>query len=718
MLIWLRQLSIRAKLMWLVLALLIIPWMGARYVQEMKNFLLRGQKDAMLLTASGIATVLNDRTELFAPDTGVPELLGGKSDLFADQLTRPIHLDGESGDWNGQLETPAAPNSTGMRRESADPASHSLRYLVGYRGHYLYVLLQVTDQRRIWRDRSIRRLDTSDQVRMVIQQPGSSPSRYLLVAEGSGPMSIYLMDEAWQYPLTGEAITFFRAALAETGEGYNVELRIPRYFFGPLTRLGFTVVDVDDPVTRKIAGTLSTFPEPRENPPGRVLLRSPELEKILHGLDRPGSRIWVLDRSQRVRAVVGELSDPPRSDDAEQEGKGWLRKKIDALLKRPVKRFEDLPRTAPNRPDPIFTKVLKGIPQTGTRPSVDGKAEIVMAGYPIRSGDEILGAVVVEQSSNVILALQHRLLRRVTTATLLVFAFVAATLFIFAWRLTVRIRRLHSTTEKAISPEGRVREEKIPDRTYPADELGDLGRSITGMLRRLSGYTRYLEGMPDTLAHELNNPLNVVSSSLQNLQVEQPEVAGNRYLQRAQNGVDRLRSILNNLTEAANLEEAMWGEEKERLDLAALLGDYIDGLQLSHPEYRFELRVENSPLIVEGAPDHLAQMMDKLMDNAVEFSEAGSVIEVVLRRTGGRAEISVLNEGPELPPNMREKLFDPMVSLGKKHAKQSHLGLGLFVVRLITQFHQGEVWAENRTDVPGVKVTVSLPLALRARNGE
>ncbi|MEA3291986.1 MAG: ATP-binding protein [Pseudomonadota bacterium] len=707
MLTWLRQLSIRAKLMWLVLALLIIPWMGTRYVQEMKEFLLRGQKDAMLLTASGIATVLNDRTDLFAPDTGVPELLGGKNDLYADQLSQLIHLDGESTDWSDLLGDPAkANNGALMQRASADPDSLALRYLVGYRGRYLYTLLQVTDPQRVLRDPAIRRLDTSDQIRMVIQQPGSTPSRYLLVTEEPGPMSIYLMDEAWQYPLSGDPVTLFKAALGETPHGYTVEVRIPRYFVGPLTRLGFTVTDVDDAGSREIVHTLSTFPDPEENQPGRVLLHSPELEKILHGLDRPGSRIWVLDRKQQVRAVVGALSLSDRGEE-----RGWLQQRLDTLLKRPVKQFQDLPSEAPNRPDQIFTEVLKGAPQTGTRPSVDAKAEIVMAGYPLRSGDEILGAVVVEQSSNVILAQQHRLLRRVTTATLLVFAFVAATLFIFAWRLTVRIRRLHSTTEKAISPEGKLREEEIPSRVYPADELGDLGRSITSMLKRLAGYTRYLEGMPDTLAHELKNPLNVVSSSLQNLQMEQPEVADNRYLQRAQNGVNRLRGILNNLTEAANLEEAMWGEEKERLDLAELINGYLEGLLVSQPEYRFGLRVENSPLLVDGAPDHLAQMLDKLLDNAVEFSGPGTKIDLVLRRNGDRAEISVLNEGPELPPDMREKLFDPMVSVGKKHAQQSHLGLGLFVVRLIADFHQGEAWAENRTDLQGVKVTVSLPLA-------
>ena len=52
-----------------------------------------------------------------------------------------------------------------------------------------------------------------------------------------------------------------------------------------------------------------------------------------------------------------------------------------------------------------------------------------------------------------------------------------------------------------------------------------------------------------------------------------------------------------------------------------------------------------------------------------------------------------------------------MISVGTKNAQRSHLGLGLFIVRLITEFHGGSVWADNRQDVEGVVVTLSLPLS-------
>jgi dedicated sortase system histidine kinase len=552
---------------------------------------------------------------------------------------------------------------------------------------------------------------------MLIQPPYGELEHYLLVAAEPGRMSAFLVDDEWKFPLDGQDVSDFTAELAETEWGYRIELRIPRDVLGYRTRIGFFAADVDDAETRQISNVLSTSPQISGEEPGQILITSPELTKILKGLDRPQSRIWILDKQQRVRAVVGGLSATIPQVPAIEEDQNWLirfyqntRGHIDALLKRPPAQFIDISPEVTHRPDKIFTAILKGEPRVEQRPSLDEKAEIVVAGYPIRSGDGILGAVIVEQSSHAILALQYQLLRSLTAVTILVFVFVLLILFIFAWRLTVRIRRLSNATEKAITAEGRVLENRIPARNYPRDELGDLGRSITSMLKRLSGYTRYLEEMPDTLAHELNNPLNVVSSSLQILQSDVPGIDQNKHMQRAQNGVNRLRIILTNLTEAANLEEAMRDEVKEPVDLSSLVSECVDGYRGIHPDHEFLLQNNASPLVVECSPDHLAQMLDKLVDNAVQFSQPGSPIIVKTQKNQEYAEIAVLNEGPEIPENISDRLFDPMFSYGKTNAKYSHLGLGLFVVRLIAEYHQGEAWAENRIDRTGVGVTVSIPV--------
>ena len=721
----LRRLSIRTKLIWIVLALLVIPWMGYYYALEMKRFLVQGQKNALLLTANGIATVLNDRSDLFNPETGVPEVLGEQNDLYAHELESLIQLDGQAADWASVQQN--ASYYTGDELLSCgvdyDPDSFSLKNVIGYYENFLYALFEVSDSDLIYRDLELISLDSSDQIRMLLQLPNGELEHYLLIAAEPGRMSIFLVDEDWKLPLEGDDVTDFTAELAPTEWGYRIELRIPRNVIGYRSRIGFFAVDVDDPESREIKSIISTAPQHSGEEPGQILITSPELEKILKGLDRPQSRIWILDNLQRVRAVVGGLSTSTPTDttadtDSEPVVADSLiaslhqnvQRHIDNLLKRPPTQFTDISPEVTHRPDKIFTTILKGTPRVEERPSLDQKTEILVAGYPIKSGENIMGAVIVEQSSHAILALQYQLLRSLGLVTILVFFFVLITLFVFAWRLTVRVRRLHNTTEQAITPEGRVLEEKIPKRIYPRDELGDLGRSITSMLTRLSGYTRYLEGMPDTLAHEMNNPLNVVSSSLQILESHMPEIRGNKHMQRARNGVNRLRIIVTNLTEAANLEEAMRDEIKQPVNLPALISEFVDGYRGSHPDQEFRLETTSTPLIVESSPDHLAQMLDKLIDNAVQFSEYHKPIIVRTAKNDDCVEITVLNEGPELPDRISERLFDPMVSYGKTNAKHSHLGLGLFVVRLIAEYHKGQAWVENRKDTSGVAVTVSIPL--------
>jgi two-component system, OmpR family, sensor histidine kinase ChvG len=108
----------------------------------------------------------------------------------------------------------------------------------------------------------------------------------------------------------------------------------------------------------------------------------------------------------------------------------------------------------------------------------------------------------------------------------------------------------------------------------------------------------------------------------------------------------------------------------------------------------------------------IAQMLDKLVANAVEFSAAGTPIVVRLERGDTELRLSVENEGPLLPDAMRGRLFDSMVSVrGDQVSDAPHLGLGLYIVRLIAKAHHGSATAQNRDDGRGVVVSVTLPYA-------
>ena len=182
------------------------------------------------------------------------------------------------------------------------------------------------------------------------------------------------------------------------------------------------------------------------------------------------------------------------------------------------------------------------------------------------------------------------------------------------------------------------------------------------------------------------------------------------YIARAQEGLGRLASIITRMTEATRLEESLAEADRERFDLARVIIGCVDGYRAAYPGRVFELRVPSGEAPFFGAPDLIAQMLDKLCENAVEFAVADTPIVVALQQDETRYRIAVSNRGPALPETMQGRLFDSMVSVRAGSGDSApHLGLGLYIVRLIAEFHGGRAIAANRTDGEGVTVSVTLP---------
>jgi signal transduction histidine kinase len=125
------------------------------------------------------------------------------------------------------------------------------------------------------------------------------------------------------------------------------------------------------------------------------------------------------------------------------------------------------------------------------------------------------------------------------------------------------------------------------------------------------------------------------------------------------------------------------------------------------------LKSVDQPVPLNGAPDLFAQMLDKLAANAADFAAGEGAIEVSLERKGNEAILRFENPGPLLPDDMKNRLFESMVSVRKGRATgEPHLGLGLFIVRQIAEFHGGRVHAANLADGSGVVFELRFPVAL------
>jgi dedicated sortase system histidine kinase len=447
----------------------------------------------------------------------------------------------------------------------------------------------------------------------------------------------------------------------------------------------------------------------------------PEIDEILQALSRTTARIFVVDAQGQVLARAGSLRRPPPAEAREPHGLARLGAWIERyalhplyalLLKQPTEDFSD---DFLGRPLPFAKEVdgaLAGILTTDRRPSGDGRVTIVAAAHPIWVGDRVQGAVVVEETTNAVLAERNRAFERLFTLVLGVTLIGAIALAVFATRLSTRIRRLRDEVEQAIDAKGRVR--RIAAGSHAGDEIGDLSRSFSSVLSRLADSAKHREELASRLSHELRTPIAVVRSSLDNLQGNALEPGAKVYVERAQGGLDRLAQILTRMSEAARLEQSMDRADFERFDLVALVRGCVEGYRSAYAPREFVLEAAAGTVAFDGAPDLCAQMLDKLCANAVEFGRPDRPVVVRIERAGDAVVLSVANEGPPLPEGLRERLFDSMVSVREEgqRGERVHLGLGLYIVRLIAQAHRGTVRADNRADGSGVVVAVTLPLPL------
>src|SRR5690606_17022433 len=171
----------------------------------------------------------------------------------------------------------------------------------------------------------------------------------------------------------------------------------------------------------------------------------------------------------------------------------------------------------------------------------DTPIEVLASAHPVWADERVIGAVVVEETTQEVLAVRQRLIERLLSLALGAFLVVGLALFVFATRLVIRIRRLRDEAEQAIDSAGRLR--TVTASSSAGDEIGDLSRSFSSALDRLAQYTQYLENLATRLSHELRTPIAVVRSSFDNLKLQALPAEADVYVARAEAGLARLATI-------------------------------------------------------------------------------------------------------------------------------------------------------------------------------
>ena len=684
------------------LALVVIPWFSYQYLREMEDFLVDSQANAQLLTAEGISTMLNGRSDLF---DDLPLSPQGYEQLFAHPLENPIRIDGQDNDWENILDYQIG--FGGFDPQDDSPTIPNQFYLVlGEHNDQIFTLLHVNDDHLVFRDRNILRLDLSDHIRIEFTGHDGTTKRYVITMTDPGVTTAYPMSD-WRYAI-GAAENRIQGFMTHNENGYSIEFRMPLEIIGSTSpTFGLVVVDVDDQDTRVVESLTATLPSDGKEAFGLVLLKSPEVLRIVEGLGYSGANIQVIDRQGRIRVDEGgsPLVRTPLDEDAD---KNWF-SVISFLLESLYALTEPrLRATTEEVESQVIKAALAGTPNFQRKFSEE-EGEVIIAAHPIVAEDEIIGSVVLKQNTDRILKLRRDGLTQIVNFSVFSILIFVALILAFSVRLARRIRKLGGEATDAIDIYGRLQTNRLLAETESGDEIGDLARSFSGMLARLHQHTQFLENMPRTLRHEINNPLNALSTSLQNLENEPTPQDQQRYLNSAKRAVMRIGTIVQNLADAASLEEALETEEFEVINLHALAQSYIANCRVTHPNRSFEYQGNNDSVLSEVSDSRIEQVLDKLVDNAVDFSEEGSIITIGITTDNNELTLFVTNYGPGIPTNKSVNIFDSMVSIRETDTRM-HFGMGLYVVRVIAEHHGGSVSASNLQEGNGVTVLIKLPL--------
>ena len=667
--------SLRNRLLALSLLTLLLPWSGWKLLQELEQFLREAQETTLLSTARTLAGSLPFDTQSTLLYTPEPYL------ILRELESRPL-LDGFLDDWPDPEHGLELTSTDGHRRAMV---------LAADSGSGLALVFDVT---QVKPPAGTPATGLYDRIELMLRSPRGLQS-FTIDPEAPGPLQLQgeggsgQSDGYWRDTPTG-----YRLELALPVDARNTDLR----FSLPDGKGGYLLAATAPGIVAAQPGSPGQPPAPWFTLVSPAAALSSQLAVAIPG----SSRVWLVERTGWVLADSGV---PEAAAGAQTT---WLQRLLYRLVagrRTPIQSPPEEPRV---RLQDTAVRAALGAEEAMVW-SQDPDTAVVRntVAVPVLLDGKVRGALVLQSTTEGLLLVTNRALGRLVLTTLVITFGLAGGLWVFATRLSQRVRKLSGAVSAAM--ENGVVTGVLPlldDR----DELGQLARNNDKLLRALADYNQYLQTLAGKLSHELKTPLAITRSSLENLASRPLDEDARRFLERATEGMERQAQIVRAMSEASRLEAAIRSAEWGQTDLTELLRHCVEGYRAVHPGRHIETDTPSRPVRLWCAPDLLAQALDKLLDNAVSFSGEHDRITLSLHSEGETCCLAVSNTGSRLPEALQDHLFDSLVSLRNGRDEAPHLGLGLYIVRLVATAHGGTAQARNLDHGRGVVFELCLPM--------
>ncbi|WP_114238417.1 HAMP domain-containing sensor histidine kinase [Dyella sp. C9] len=243
------------------------------------------------------------------------------------------------------------------------------------------------------------------------------------------------------------------------------------------------------------------------------------------------------------------------------------------------------------------------------------------------------------------------------------------------------------------------------------DELSQLARDFDAMAVRIEALVAHDRSVLQDLSHELRSPLARLHLILDLARRSSDPEEAARYFAQAEQEIVRLDGMTGEMLALSRLEGGLPGENREPVDVSALLAECVRRASLEAAERGISLKVDApAPAVVSGNELLLERAFDNLISNAIKFSPPGGDVELQVRADAERATLSIRDHGPGVPPDELDSLFRPLFR-GSNAVRADGHGLGLAIVERVVRAHGGDIRADN-AEGGGLVVGLHFPLVL------
>ena len=248
----------------------------------------------------------------------------------------------------------------------------------------------------------------------------------------------------------------------------------------------------------------------------------------------------------------------------------------------------------------------------------------------------------------------------------------------------------------------------IPDR---GDEVTQLAQSFQELSQRLSRAFVMQRSFSQNAAHEFRTPLAVLKTRIGLFRKKRdfaPLTTG-VFLDILEGEVDRLSGMVDSLLKLTNLEQV---PRTDQVELQELLGQVAEDMSPLASGKGSVILVDSAPgTIIISSRELLRRALFNLVENAVKYGPEGGQVRLCAELDGTDMVISVADQGPCIPPELRERVFEPFFRVDTARSRElGGTGLGLALVRAIVEVHGGSVWVEEH-QAGGNRFVLRLPSA-------